>query len=81
MFFEIHVTLVDDVTGLFFDEILLFIAWRVWRLLKVSILAMLEDKKPTSISEDTSLPPRPEWYQHEVRIEPDFFEKPWRVCT
>jgi hypothetical protein len=41
MFFEIHVTLVDDVTGLFFDEILLFIWWRVWRLLKVSTLATM----------------------------------------
>ena len=35
MFFEIHVTLIDGVTGLLFDEILLFIGWRVWRLLKV----------------------------------------------
>ena len=41
MFFEIHVTLIDGVTGLFFDEILLFIGWRVWRLLKVSMLPML----------------------------------------
>ena len=41
MFFEIHMTLVDGVTGLFFDEILLFIGWRVWRLLKVSMLASL----------------------------------------
>ena len=30
MFLEIHVTLVDGVTGLFFDEIFLII----WRLLK-----------------------------------------------
>ena len=41
MFFEIHVTLIDGVTGLFFDEILLFIGWRVWRLLKVSMLSTL----------------------------------------
>jgi hypothetical protein len=41
MFFEIHVTFVDGVTGLFFDEILLFIGWRVWRLLNVSMLATL----------------------------------------
>ena len=41
MLFETHVTLVDDVTGLFFDEILLFIGWRVCRLLKVSTLATL----------------------------------------
>ena len=37
MIFVRHVTLVDDVTGLFFDEILLFIGLRVWRLPKVSI--------------------------------------------
>ena len=37
MFFEIHVTLIDGVTGLFFDEILLFVGWRVRRLLKVSM--------------------------------------------
>ena len=41
MFFEIHVTLVDGVTGLFLDEILLFVGWRVWRLLKVSMLPTL----------------------------------------
>ena len=74
-------TSVNDVTRLFFDEILLFIGWRVWRLLKVSTFAMFEEKKLTSISEDTSLPPRPEWYQHEVRIEPGFFEKLLRVRT
>jgi hypothetical protein len=47
MFFEIHVTLVDGVTGLFFDEILLFlfIGWRVWRLIKVSTLATLAREK------------------------------------
>jgi len=67
------VTLVDGVTGLFFDEILLFIGWRVRRLLKVSTLATLaREREPTSILEDTSLPPRPESYQHEVRIEPRF---------
>ena len=81
MFFEIHVTGVNDVTGLFFDEIFLFIGWRVWRLLKVSTFAMLEEKMPTSISEDTSLLPRPEQYQHEVRIEPGYFEKPLKVRT
>ena len=41
MFFEIHVTLIDGVTGLFFDKILLFMEWRVWRLLKVSMLPTL----------------------------------------
>jgi len=45
MFFEIHVTLVDEVTGLFFDKILLFIGWRVWRLPKVSTLATLVREK------------------------------------
>jgi len=45
MFFEIHVTLIDDVTGLFFDEIFLFIGWGVWRLLNVSTLAMLAREK------------------------------------
>jgi hypothetical protein len=47
MFFEIHVTLVDGITGLFFNEILLFffIGLRVWRLLKVSTLAMLAREK------------------------------------
>jgi len=39
MLFEIHVTLVDDVTGLF------FIGWRVWRLLRVSTLAALAREK------------------------------------
>ena len=71
MFFEIHVTLIDGVTWLFLDGILLFVGWRVWRLLKVSTFAMFEEKKLTSISEDTSLPPRPEWYE----LNPCFSEK------
>ena len=41
MFFKIHVTLVDGVTGLFFDKILLFIGSRVRRLHKVSMSPML----------------------------------------
>ena len=45
MFFEIHVTLVDGVTGLFSDEILLFIGYRVWRLLKVSTFVTLVREK------------------------------------
>ena len=43
MFLKIH--LVDGVTGLFFDETLLFIGWRVWRLLKVNKLATLAREK------------------------------------
>ena len=42
MTFEIHVTLVDGVTGLFSDEIFLFIQWR---LFKVSTLATLAKEK------------------------------------
>ena len=45
MFLEMHVTLVDGVTGLFFDEIPLFTGWRVWRLLKVSMLVALAREK------------------------------------
>ena len=40
MFSVIHLTLVDGVR-LFFNEILLFIGCRVWRLLRVSTFAML----------------------------------------
>ena len=45
MFFEIHVTLIDGVTGLFFDEILFFIGWTVWTLLDVSRLDTLVTEK------------------------------------
>ena len=45
MFYERHVTLVDGVAGLFFDEILLLIGWRFERLLKVSTLVTLAGEK------------------------------------
>ena len=38
-------TLVDDVTGLFFGEILFFIGWTVWTLLDVSRLDTLVTEK------------------------------------
>ena len=69
MLFVIHVTLVDGVAGFFFNGIALVCGWR---LLDVNTLPALTKKKPTSISGDILLPPRPEWHQHEIRTEPSF---------
>jgi hypothetical protein len=69
MRFEIHVTLVDGVTGFFFNGMALLCRWR---LPGVNTLSRLRREKPNSISGDTSLPPRPECHHHEVRTEPSF---------
>ena len=63
MFFEIHVTLIDGVTGLSSTRFSSSLGGESGDCSRSACCLRWQEKQPTS---DTSLPPMPEWRQHEV---------------